>query len=298
MSFPSRLHRMFITSFKSALEASSFSLIENYIFLPNKERTTIITKKNFNLLYKDISHKMLKDFIEPTNYGSQTTTNITISSETSLVPLSNRGNLFPPVVSNNCIFDDAETKEELLMREEDYMQFIKENENKNFYVFKEELFVVGRKNSEFRKELFTLDNFATFQKKEVDEKTPEEELEEFVDPCGGPEETPKLDDNTQQQPQKGDEKTIDSEKQQTIEVEENNRQQPRPKKPRLSWKKNSLSIDKPVSPKFSTNKENNENADTLNVDKAEPIDQRQHTIIETQGKGDACCKISDNCSIF
>ncbi len=100
MYFPSRLHKLFVVTFKNTIE-SSFSLIENYLLLHNKERMVIVNKKNYKSLFKEISQRTLKEHFEYLLDSNRSS-----SSNDHNESSSTKKQYFPPKVNNDIIFDD------------------------------------------------------------------------------------------------------------------------------------------------------------------------------------------------
>ena len=165
MCYPSRLNLMYIVSFKNILE-TSYSIIENFLLLFNKERTIIINRKKYKDIFKEISREILKDFLEPILSNSKGSNSTIVSNGSD--PAYHGANIskipsttfyFPPILNNNSIFDKEDEKLDLLMNEDDYIRLMEEDGNKLFYSFNEELFLIktsikvkSNKEKDFSKE--------------------------------------------------------------------------------------------------------------------------------------------------
>ena len=169
MCFPSRLHLMYIVSFKNIFE-SSYNIIENFLLMYNKERTIFINKKKYNSIFDEISNETLREFLDPitkSTLGNNSTRGSNGSNSGFLGGTLSKFKstfAFPPKLNNNIIFDNEDEKAEYLMNTEDYLKFIKENENSEFYCFKEELFLIRTIDKCQSSKEFSLEHFATFKK--------------------------------------------------------------------------------------------------------------------------------------
>ena len=151
--YPSRLHLMYVVCFKNISE-SSYNLIENFLFFFNKERIILINKKKYSAIFNEISHKTLKDLLDPlinnfipfeSSNDNQMINNFS-GTASSIVNMVNQRysdeNVkysFPPFVDKNLIFDNEDEKNKILMKIDDYMSFIEDK--KFFYMYNEELFM-------------------------------------------------------------------------------------------------------------------------------------------------------------
>ena len=147
--YPSRLHLMYVVCFRNISE-SSYNLIENFILFFNKERIILINKKKFSAIFSEISHKILKEFLDPmvNDYspidsinGNHTINNFsgTGSSIVNQINIDEKVKyVFPPFVNQNIIFESLDEKNKILMNIDEYVRFI--SDNKDFYVYNEEFF--------------------------------------------------------------------------------------------------------------------------------------------------------------
>jgi hypothetical protein len=175
MYFPSRLHRLFVLTFKNTIE-SSFSLIENYLLLYNKERMVIANRKKYKSLFKEISQDTLKDFLEPllnSNHSSSTNDPNEFNKNNAHAHLKGKNDLyFPPKVNNNIIFDNEDEKKGLHMEIEDYLNFVKENEG--FYIFENKLFANNMNSNPYKSKEFPEENHVTYEKIDTKHNTQED----------------------------------------------------------------------------------------------------------------------------
>ena len=324
--FPSRLHLMYIASFKNVSE-SSFNLIENFLFLYNKERIITINKKKYHNIFNEISSEILKDFLEPLNI-SIISNNSRKNSNSNLSDFDLLNNsksekfksrfVFPPIINNEIIFDSEEEKKDL-MNVEDYLKFISEITNRDFYSYNENLF---RKKTNILKtkldyQEFNLENFASFCQKPVLNAVKEDikdDLKEISPPQNLNLDHTEIYDNID---------VIEDE----ISVCEKNIKPTRPIKnlftdppntksstdrEKKSWKKN-LSIDinefivlpNESQDEYLNNIERAKSSDILknlynsprNNEKFNNLNN-DNTVIDIQGRNDACCSISSKCISF
>jgi len=163
MYFPSRLHKLFVLTFKNTIE-SSFSLIENYLLLYTKERMIIVNKKKYKSLFKEISQDTLKDYLEPllNSIHSSSTSDPNESVKNSTHLMGRNDLYFPPKINNNIIFDNEDEKDGLHMEVEDYLEFMKENEG--FYIFNNKLFSNNINSNPYNSKEFPEENHVTYEK--------------------------------------------------------------------------------------------------------------------------------------
>ena len=324
--FPSRLHLMYIVSFKNISE-SSYNLIENFLFLYNKERTITINKKKYQNIFNEISHETLKEFLEPLNITLHTNSTLNSNSncsDSSLVNLaklekSKTTKIFPPIINNNNIFDRDDEKN-VLMKVDEYLNFISEKTNRDLYSFNEKLFLKKSTIKKLTYQEFNIENFASFSEKPSVLNEVKAGVKLIGNEISPPPQNSNLEDTNIIGNSMKDEININDHKNtKPIRIVKNNNindfstkhySKSTTDREKKSWKKNlSIDINENIILPFkkqdnslnNIEKVKSNQFDILNTSPINNVKSNKNsdnTIFDTQGRSDSCCNSGSNCICF